>query len=78
MSTPVNQELRELRMTKEHYLRILKEDAYLKESGNVDGYMLLTDEDIAKINTKLDLIGIKIGELLSAENDYVEVRDKIV
>ena len=78
MSTPVNEELRELRMTKEHYLRILKEDAIIKESGNVEGYMLLTDEDIAKINTKIDLIGIKIDGLLRVEKDYFEVKDKII
>ena len=76
MSNPVNVELRELRMTKEHYLRILKEDKIIKDSGNVEGYMLLNDKDIEKINNKIDLITVKIGELLAEESDFVEVMDK--
>jgi hypothetical protein len=74
MTNAVNSELRELRMAKEHYQRILKEDAYIKESGDIEGYLLLSDEDIAKINTKIDLISIKIESLLGLEKDYVEVR----
>lgn len=70
MGTPINQELRELRMAKEHYERILRDDQKIKASGDIDGFLLLSDEDIAKINTKLDIIGIKIGELLEEVNDY--------
>lgn len=74
MTNAVNLELRELRMAKEHYQRILKEDKYIKESGDIENYLLLSDEDIAKINTKIDLITIEIEKLLKLEKDYVEVQ----
>lgn len=74
MTNAVNAELRELRMAKEHYQRILKEDKYIKEKGDVENYLLLNDEDIAKINTKIDLITIEIEKLLRVEKDYVEVQ----
>ena len=74
MTNVVNSELRELRMAKEHYQRILKEDKYIKESGDIENYLLLSDEDIAKINTKIDLITIEIEKLLRLEKDYVEVK----
>ena len=71
MGTPINQELRELRMVKEHYKRILSDDAKLKESGEIEGARLLNDEDIAKINTKLDAVDERITGLLSETNDYM-------
>lgn len=74
MTNAVNSELRELRMAKEHYQRILKEDEYIKASGDIEDYLLLSDEDIAKINTKIDLISIEIDKLLRLEKDYVEVK----
>ena len=74
MTNAVNSELRELRMAKEHYKRILKEDKYIKESGDIENYLLLSDEDIAKIKTKIDLISIEIEKLLRLEKDYVEVK----
>lgn len=65
MSSPVNQELRELRMVKEHYEKVLSDDAMFKENGVVgDGVRLLSDEDISRINRKISALDEKIGELL--------------
>ncbi len=74
MSNVINTELRELRMTKEHYQKILKEDKYIKENGGIENYLLLSDEDIAKINTKIEIISMEIEKLLKLEKDYVEVQ----
>lgn len=68
MSTPINQELRELRMMKEHYIHILKQDEEFK-SQDIDDVRLLSDEDIVKINTKITAIDEKIVSLLRSAKD---------
>ena len=73
MSTPINKELRELRMTKEHYVNILKHDVELKDNGNPEGHPLLNKDDIKKINSKIDGLSDRIEELLIIEKDYKEV-----
>lgn len=73
MSTPVNKDLRELRMAKEHYINILKNDEKLKKENNPENNILLTEKDIAKINSKIEGISEKIDELLLVEKDYKEV-----
>ena len=70
MVTPLNRELQELRMTVEHYKRVLKNDERFKADGNPDNYKLLTDNDIDKINLKIDSINTKIEELLVNDNNY--------
>ena len=64
----VNRELRELRIIKEHYKRVLDMDKQIKESGDVEGCLLLSDEDIVKINTKIDLISVEIEKLLDLDD----------
>ena len=64
----VNRELRELRIIKEHYNRVLDMDKQIKESGDVEGCLLLSDEDIVKINTKIDLISVEIEKLLDLDD----------
>lgn len=66
MGNPVNFELRELRMSKEHYARILKEDELIiKGELTDDGRPRLTEDDKKKINAKINAIGEKIDELLN-------------
>ena len=66
MGNPVNFELRELRMSKEHYTRILKEDELIIKGELIDdGRPRLTENDKKKINAKIDAIGEKIDELLN-------------
>ena len=66
MGNPVNFELRELRMSKEHYTRILKEDELIiKGELADDGRPLLTQNDKRKIRAKIDAISEKIDELLN-------------
>ena len=73
MSTPINKELRELRIAKEHYVNILKHDEELKSAGNPEGHLLLNKEDIKKINLKIEGLSSKIDELLITEKDYNEI-----
>lgn len=70
MGTPINQELRELRMVKEHYQIVLRNDAEMKESGQVGDVPLLSDEDILKINKKIDSITVEIDKLLNVDKGY--------
>ena len=66
MGNPVNFELRELRMSKEHYTRILKEDELIINGKLTDdGRPRLTENDKRKINAKIDAITEKIDELLN-------------
>ena len=66
MGNPVNFELRELRMSKEHYTRILKEDELIINGKLTDdGRPRLTQNDKMKINAKIDAITEKIDELLN-------------
>ncbi|WP_406536637.1 hypothetical protein [Methanobrevibacter sp.] len=66
MGNPVNFELRELRMSKEHYTRILKEDELIIKGELIDdGRPRLTDNDKKKINAKIEAINEKINELLN-------------
>ena len=74
MSTPVNFELRELRMSKEHYSRILKEDELIVKGEIVDdGRPRLTDKDKVKIEAKINGITERINDLLMLEDDVNEV-----
>ena len=70
MVTPLNKNLQELRMSLEHYQRVLKNDKELKEKGNPDNCRLLTSENIEDINLKIEGINSKINELLIADKDY--------
>ena len=70
MGTPINQELRELRMVKEHYQIVLRNDAKMKESGQVGDVPLLSDKDILKINQKIDSITVEIDKLLNVDKGY--------
>lgn len=70
MVSPLNRELQELRMSLEHYKNVLMNDAKFKERGNPDNCMLLTDEDIDRINLKIKYINEKINELLDNDNGY--------
>ena len=66
MGNPVNFELRELRMSKEHYTRILKEDELIIKGELIDdGRPRLTDNDKKKINARIEAINEKINELLN-------------
>ena len=66
MGNPVNFELRELRMSKEHYTRILKEDELIIKGELIDdGRPRLTNNDKKKINAKIEAINEKINELLN-------------
>ena len=66
MGNAVNLELRELRMSKEHYTRILKEDELIiKGELTDDGRPCLSEDDKNKINAKIDAINEKINELLN-------------
>ena len=66
MGNPVNFELRELRMSKEHYTRILKEDELIiKGELTDDERPRLTQNDKKKINAKIDAINERINELLN-------------
>ena len=66
MGNPVNFELRELRMSKEHYTRILKEDELIIKGELIDdGRPRLTENDKKKINAKIEAINEKINELLN-------------
>ena len=70
MGNPVNFELRELRMSKEHYTRILKEDELIIKGELIDdGRPRLTDDDKKKINAKIDAINERINELLDITSD---------
>lgn len=69
MTTPINKELRELRMAKEHYIHILKNDEFYKFNKISDGVRLLSDEDIVRINKKIDALDGKIVELLDCVKD---------
>lgn len=71
---PINQELHNYRHAIEHYNRILKDDAAIK-NGEIedDGRPLLTDKDIEKINQKLDGLKSQRDELLKQDKDYCEV-----
>lgn len=70
MSTPINQELRELRMAKEHYSSVLVQDKFYKSLEKIDDDVkLLSDKDIEKINLKIDSINSKIVELLKEAKD---------
>jgi hypothetical protein len=71
MSTPINQEIRELRMAREHYVSVLNQDKIFKNNDNPNNCKLLTDEDINKINRKINAIDVKINELLQVERDYI-------
>lgn len=74
MSTPVNFELRELRMSKEHYNRILKEDDLIVKGEKVDdGRPRLTDKDKVKIKAKINIIDEKIYELLLLDDEVNEL-----
>ena len=70
MGTPINQELRELRMVKEHYQIVLRNDEQMKESGEVGDVPLLSDKDILKINQKIDSITVEIDKLLNVDKGY--------
>ena len=66
MGNPVKFELRELRMSKEHYTRILKEDELIIKGELIDdGRPRLTDNDKKKINARIEAINEKINELLN-------------
>ena len=66
MGNPVNFELRELRMSKEHYIRILKEDELIINGELTDdGRPRLSEIDKRKINAKINAITEKIEELLN-------------
>lgn len=70
MSTPINQELRELRMAKEHYSSVLVQDKFYKSLEKIDDDVkLLSDKDIEKINLKINAIDSKIVELLKEAKD---------
>lgn len=70
MSTPINQELRELRMAKEHYTNVLLQDRLFKSKDVVDDDVkLLSEQDIDKINMKIDVIDEKIVNLLKSVKD---------
>ena len=70
MSTPINQELRELRMAKEHYSSVLVQDKFYKSLEKIDDDVkLLSDKDIEKINLKINAINSKIVELLKEAKD---------
>ncbi len=70
MSTPINQELRELRMAKEHYSSVLVQDKFYKSLEEIDDDVkLLSDKDIEKINLKINAIDSKIVELLKEAKD---------
>lgn len=77
MVNPVNQELRELRMSKEHYENILRTDDYIV-NGVIedDGRPRLSSKDKERIHLKLDGINSKISELLLLEDDVSEVVGK--
>lgn len=70
LSNPVNRELWELRMVKEHYLRVLENDALLKSNGNPDGVRLLSDGDIVRIRGKISGLDERIGVLLSVTDCF--------
>lgn len=70
MGNPVNFELRELRMSKEHYTRILKEDELIINGELVDDDRpRLMKDDKKKINAKIDAINEKINELLNINTE---------
>lgn len=71
MVTPLNKDLQNLRVSLEHYKNILKNDELLKKEGNPDNKLLLSDDDINKINLKIEAISEKIVELLDNDNGYV-------
>jgi len=71
MVTPLNKDLQNLRVSLEHYKNILKNDELLKKEGNPDNKLLLSDDDINKINLKIEAISEKIIELLDNDNGYV-------
>ena len=71
MVTPLNKDLQNLRVSLEHYKRILKNDELLKKEGNPDDKLLLSDDDIRNINLKIEAISEKITELLDNDNGYV-------
>lgn len=71
MVTPLNKDLQNLRVSLEHYKNILKNDELLKKEGNHDNKLLLSDDDINKINLKIEAISEKIIELLDNDNEYV-------
>ena len=73
---PINQELHNYRHAIEHYNRILREDAAIK-NGEIegDGRPLLADTDISKINLKLEGLKEKRDELLMKEKDYAEIME---
>ena len=72
---PVNQELKDYRVLIEHYTQILKEDNLIKkgEMENTDNRPLLSEEDIVKINLKLESLNEQRNILLFKEDDYNEV-----
>ena len=67
---PINQELRELRMVKEHYLRVLRTDELIvKGEVDDDGRPRLSEGDVLRIRAKIDGIDVRIGELLVEDTD---------
>lgn len=71
MVTPLNKELEELRLSLEHYKLVLSNDKKFKDEGNPDNCKLLSDEDIQRINLKINGINERINELLVTDNGYV-------
>ena len=67
---PINRELQELRLTIEHYERVLREDTLIA-AGELedDGRPKLSQEDITKIKAKIEGLTMKRNELLSHEKD---------
>lgn len=70
MTNPLNKELQESRSLLEHYKRVLKTDKELKLNGNPNNHKLLAEEDIDKINLKIEGLSKNISMLLDNDNEY--------
>ena len=71
---PINQELRDYRRLIVHYEKILRDDGLIKtKSIENDGRPLLTEQDIDKIEKKLEGLREQRDHLLKQEKDYKEV-----
>lgn len=71
---PINKELQELRTAIEHYERIMREDILIS-TGELedDGRPKLSQNDIDKIQAKINGLTEKRDELLKQEKDFMEV-----